>query len=83
MTDNYYESWHVFVDGEPAQLLRSYGSFRAVVVPSGTKQVLFKYSSQKYRTGKLVTGLTSLWVLLIVIFYFYTSRSKREKERMS
>ncbi|MEW6413130.1 MAG: hypothetical protein AB1483_11785 [Candidatus Zixiibacteriota bacterium] len=83
MTDNYYHSWHPYVDGQPAELLRSYGSFRAVAVPAGAKQVLFKYSSERYRTGKLATGATTLWVLLVVAFYFYRSRSKSAEERTS
>jgi hypothetical protein len=33
LTDNYYESWKVFVDGVPGKILRADGSFRAVTVP--------------------------------------------------
>jgi hypothetical protein len=78
LTDNYYDAWHVYVDGTPAKLLRAYGSFRAVAVPAGTQQVLFKYNSQRYRIGKLVTLTTSLY--LAVVFGVYFIRSKLRKK---
>jgi hypothetical protein len=77
LTDNYYDAWHVFVDDVPAELLRAYGSFRAVAVPAGTEKVLFKYNSERYRLGRLVTWLTSLY--LLVIFGFYLVRSRMQK----
>ena len=70
LTENYYDSWQVFVDGHPAELLRSYGTFRAVAVPKGAKLVLFKYTSERYATGKLITFVTSLYLLAVFGFYF-------------
>jgi hypothetical protein len=78
LTDNYYDAWHVYVDNTPAKLLRAYGSFRAVAVPAGTRQVLFKYNSERYRVGKLTTLLTSLY--LVVVFGVYFIRSKLQKK---
>jgi len=69
MTDNYYDAWHAYIDGQPARLLRAYGSFRAVAVPAGTQNVLFKYRSQRYVTARLVTGLTWLYLSIIIVFY--------------
>jgi hypothetical protein len=79
MIDNYYDAWHVYVDGAPAKLLRAYGSFRAVAVPAGTQRVLFKYYSERYRIGKLVTLLTALY--LAVVFAFYVARSKMTRKQ--
>ena len=69
MTDNFYDAWHAFVDGEPARLLRAYGSFRAVPVVAGAKQVLFKYRSQRYVTGRLVSWFTWVYVFAVVGYY--------------
>ena len=81
LIDNYYESWHAFVDGNPAPVLRSYGSFRAVEIPAGTKEVRFEYKSQKYFVGKLATGLTSLYLLVILGLNVYVGRRKNTGER--
>ncbi len=81
LTDNYYDAWHVYVDGAPAELLRAYGSFRAVAVGAGTEKVLFKYDSERYRLGRLVTWLTSLYLLVILGFYFVRSRMQRTPQK--
>jgi len=83
LTDNYYDAWHVYVDNAPAKLLRAYGSFRAVAVPSGTKQVLFKYDSERYRLGRLVTWLTTLYLIVIIGFYIVRSRMRRTPQKGS
>lgn len=66
MTDNYFDAWKVFVDGEPAPLLRAYGSFRAVAVPAGTRQVLFKYQSERYATGRTITLATTAYLFVVI-----------------
>ncbi len=79
LTDNYYDAWQVAIDGHEAKLLRAYGTFRAVAVPDGAKEVSFVYKSQRYRTGKLVTWLTSLYLLFIFGFYGYKTIKDRKK----
>ncbi|HWR82279.1 MAG TPA: hypothetical protein VN285_03155, partial [Candidatus Deferrimicrobium sp.] len=84
LTDNYYDAWQVFVDGAPASLLRAYGTFRAVAIPAGSKHVLFKYESPRYRTGRLVTWLTAVYVAAVLAISLVRGRrrrSARESER--
>ncbi len=77
-TDNYYDSWHAFVDGQSAKLMRSYGSFRAVAIPAGAKEVVFKYESERYAKGRLVTLVTSLY--LLVVFGFFAVKGRLRKK---
>jgi len=77
-TDNYYDSWHAFVDGNPAKLMRSYGAFRAVAVPAGAKSIVFKYESERYRIGKLISIATSAYLLIIFGFLFFKNRFRRK-----
>ena len=79
LTDNYYDSWHAFVDGQPAKILRSYGSFRAVAVPAGAKEVVFKYESERYARGKLISWVASIY-LLVVFGFFVVKDSLKRKE---
>jgi hypothetical protein len=69
LIDNYYEAWKVYVDGNPTKLMRADGSFRAVAIPAGTKQVLFKYHSERYGTGKSITLATFLYLFLVFGFF--------------
>jgi len=83
-TDNYFDAWQVSVDGQPAELLRAYGSFKAVAVPAGTQQVHFEYKSKRYETGRLATLLTSLYLLVVFGFYLvggWLRKDKQEQEK--
>ncbi len=80
LTDNYFDAWHATVDTHPAELMRAYGSFRAVAVPAGAREVTFVYESTRYRTGKLVTWLTSLYLLGVFGVYLVRSRNRRKKK---
>ncbi|MCH7948099.1 MAG: hypothetical protein IIC66_09915 [candidate division Zixibacteria bacterium] len=79
LNENYYDSWHVFIDGKPADLMRAYGTFRAVAVPEGTKQVTFRYHSERYARGKLITFVTSLYLLVVFGWYFVRGRFGRDE----
>lgn len=74
LTDNYYDAWQVEIDGQPAELLRTYGSFRGVAVKAGTSRVLFRYQSERYATGRMMTWLTMLYLTGIFGFYFVRRR---------
>jgi hypothetical protein len=80
LTDSYYDAWHAEVDGQPAEILRANTSFRAVAVPAGAKQVVMYFESSRYRTGKIVTMLTSLFLVLIVGYYSVQSYRNRSRE---
>jgi hypothetical protein len=79
LTDNYYEAWKAFVDGKPARIMRADGSFRAVAIPAGTKRVMFRYESERYRTGKSVTLATFLY--LIGVFGYFSVKGILPKIR--
>lgn len=55
MSDNYHPDWRVYVDGIPGNLMIAYGSFRAVAIPAGTKEVIFKFEPPSYRIGRYLT----------------------------
>ncbi|MEW6050198.1 MAG: hypothetical protein AB1644_03950 [Candidatus Zixiibacteriota bacterium] len=76
LADTYYDSWHAYVDNAPVKLLRAYGAFRAVAVPAGNHTVSFRYHSSRYTTGRMITWLTSLYVLAIIGLHFFRNRRK-------
>ena len=76
MMDNYYDSWHVSIDGQPAELLRAFSTFRAVAVPAGAKEVKFVYESDRYETGKLITTFASVYLIGAFGIYYLSYRRK-------
>ncbi|MEA2030393.1 MAG: hypothetical protein U9N55_02195 [candidate division Zixibacteria bacterium] len=83
LTDNYYDAWQVTVDSHPAHLMRAYGSFRAVAVPSGTKEVKFVFKSTRYRLGKLATWFTSLYLFVVFGVYLFQAAIRQRKKKGS
>ncbi|UCG60926.1 MAG: hypothetical protein JSV52_11430 [Candidatus Zixiibacteriota bacterium] len=81
LTDNYYDAWRAYVDGTPSEVYRSYSTFRAVEIPAGAGRVLFKFESDRYRLGKSVTGLTFLYLVVIIGVCWYTGRPHSKMER--
>lgn len=83
LTENYYDAWQAFIDGNKTEILMAYGSFRAVAVPAGAKEVKFVYKSERYLLGKVITGSVSIYLLLVFGFFIWNNISNRTKKEIS
>lgn len=66
LSDNWVPFWSAAIDGNPAPVLRAYGTFMAVAVPSGRHVVTFTFRSKPYETGKTVT-LAALGFMVLAL----------------
>lgn len=55
LADNYFPGWRASVDGQSTPIYRADGTFRAVSVPAGSHQVVFKYSPDSFNFGLLIS----------------------------
>ena len=63
LSDTYYPGWRAFVDGVERPILRANHVFRAVVVPTGAREVVFSYEPDSFRYGLLVSvAAAALWL---------------------
>lgn len=76
MTDNYYDAWQAFVDGAPAKVYRADGSFRAVEIPAGSRELIFRFSSSRYQGARLVTLLTAGYLVIIIGLLLWRDRRR-------
>jgi hypothetical protein len=51
LTDCYSPEWGATVDGRPAKVLQAYHTFRAVQLPAGNHDVVFRYNPRYYQAG--------------------------------
>jgi hypothetical protein len=70
LTDSWDAGWAATVDGEPAEIVRAYGAFRAVQIPAGASEVAFAYRPTETYVGfglmaAAATGLMG-WTWLAV-----------------
>ncbi len=68
LTEAFYPSWVVSVDGEPSEILKTNGMFRGVFLDAGTHEVVFEYQSTSLWNGAILTlvGIILLVGLLVV-----------------
>jgi hypothetical protein len=65
LTDAYYPGWRARVNGSQAEVVPANYAFRAVRIPRGENEVVFRYEPTSYRVGVFV-GLVSLgWMLAL------------------
>ena len=81
LTDTWYPAWHAKVDGVDTPILRAYAAFRAVELPAGAKQVVFKFESSRFAAGFAVTWATVVYLLGIIGFSIYLERRPGGAER--
>ena len=55
LTDVWYPGWTATVDGVPVPVYRANYVFRAVEVPSGRHEVVFRFEPASYRRGRLLS----------------------------
>jgi hypothetical protein len=60
LSDTYYPGWRAFVDGVEGTILQANHVFRALPVPAGARQVVFKYEPDSFRYGLWLSALSLL-----------------------
>jgi hypothetical protein len=68
LSDNWHPDWRVFVDGDQQELFRANHTFRAVYVTAGKHTVVFEYQSVYYRTGRVVSIVALIAVVIVIAF---------------
>ena len=71
--ETFAPGWRVWVDGQPAEVMRANAVSQAVVVPAGRHQVHFKYVPR----GLVVGAATSALAILILAGGLAATRSRR------
>jgi len=67
LADNWHPDWQVFVDGNRSDLYVANHTFRAVYVERGSHEILFKYISTGFRTGRALSIVTLLLALVLCV----------------
>lgn len=77
----YYKSgWKAFIDGKEAPIVKTDYILRGLAVPAGNHQIEFRFEPQGYLTGKKLTSIFSIALLLLVAagIYFEWRRNKKQ-----
>jgi hypothetical protein len=77
LSEAYYPGWKAYVDNKEVEIIRANHVLRAIYVPKGVHEVLFKYEPLSVKVGMYVS-LVSI-IFLILISYYSISNSNKNK----
>jgi hypothetical protein len=78
LADLWYPDWTARVDGRSAPVLRADYLLRAVPVPAGSHQVVFRFESRALRRG-LLLSLASLAIVLVLFLIDPIAKRRRSR----
>lgn len=79
ISDNYYPGWNAYVNGQKSEIIRANYTFKAVALPPGKNEVIFKYEPKSFKIGGFVTWLS---IISSLIYLAISSLWKRKNERV-
>lgn len=70
LSDAYYPGWEASVDQAPTKIYRADYAFRAIVVPAGVHQVVFRYNPVSVKIGLAISVLSLTASLGLFLWLF-------------
>ena len=68
LSDNYYPSWGVKIDGKTTPLLKADTSFRAVAIEKGVHIVEFYYDHRYFTMGMIISLFGIAFYLTYILY---------------
>lgn len=79
LSEIYYPAWKVYLDGNPKEILRANSCLRSVFVPKGTHKIEFRYESDAFHSGFIISVITICLVIPSIVFSYFKGRKKTSK----
>ncbi len=76
----YAQGWDAFLDGKKVEYARADYVLRTMKIPAGKHVVEFRFEPQSYYTGKTISLIGSILVLLIFVGGIYWTFFKKKEE---
>ncbi len=77
----YDKGWNAYVDGELTPYVRADYVLRAMAVPAGKHEIVFKFEPKSYARGERISLMASIGIILLVLGVaakeFYDTRKKQ------
>lgn len=67
----YSRGWNAYVDGKQTPVVKTNYALRGVSIPAGTKLLELKFEPVSFKTGSLVTTISSVILLLLLAFAIF------------
>ncbi len=77
----YPKGWRVRIDDKESKHFRANYVLRAMIIPAGEHTITFKYESEMYKTGVLISYICSILLLLLIAFGLWLNYKKYKKSK--
>lgn len=77
------KGWQAYIDGQPADHIRANYVLRAMKVPSGKHNIVFEFKPKSYFMGETISLISSVVLLLLLVFVVYRSIANPEETKVS
>ncbi len=67
----YAKGWNAYLDEKPIEINRANYILRAVMLPAGNHQLVFKFEPKSYANSQMLALISSLIILLLIVFAGY------------
>jgi hypothetical protein len=77
----YYDSgWEAYIDDKASNIIRTNYALRGLQVPAGEHIIKFKFNPASYKTGRMITGIAQILILLVLaVALFFTFKEQKKK----
>ena len=70
-----YGGWVAKADGKKLEILRANGVIAAILLPKGTKEVVFSYEPRSFKIGAYIAIITIIFLLCCFAFFIWKNRN--------
>ncbi len=79
----YQTGWQAYLDNEPVDHIRVNYILRGLKTPAGEHEIRFEYEPGSARYGKVVSGVSQVFVLGILIFFLFQNFRRNNQPEIS
>lgn len=72
----YDKGWNAYINGKPIDHFRANYVLRAMQIPAGSHKIEFKFEPKAYKIGEIISLISSIILVLGLIFIIYTENRK-------
>jgi hypothetical protein len=76
----YNEDWQAYIDDQPVEHLQVNYLLRGLKIPAGEHRIEFKIESKSFKTGRTVTSISVIIMLLFIALGVYMARKQLADE---
>ncbi len=73
------KGWKAYIDGKEMDHVRTNYVLRAMLIPPGNHEIVFEFEPESLKAGTMISHITSILVILMLIFYVWDKNRPIEK----